>query len=209
VVWRQRDDVQNLLLASFPSYMDRRQKKPPISFSCLLLFLLSPCQLFPLSLMSSNIGLHHPAMDHRTGLFPLNFNSHALLSIPILPILFTWPNHCDHYEVMKLTVFQDDSIHSDTQSPIFWRNLLPPSSGWKSKPSVGKSGTDVGTGRTRPRLYIIFIAPWWEPQISKLDVVRPQKVRWGNSLPANDYTVMWHLNAGSVLSEKHRRNVHC
>jgi hypothetical protein len=94
-------------------------------FPAYYLFFLSPCQLFPLSLMSSNTGLHHPSMGQQICLF----NSHGLPSSPILLILFTWPNHCNHYGVIEMTVFQDDAIHSVIPSQIFWKNLLPPSSG--------------------------------------------------------------------------------
>lgn len=46
----------------------------------------------PFSLMSSNTCLNHLVPSH---LFPLNFNSNFLLSILVLSILVTWPNHCN------------------------------------------------------------------------------------------------------------------
>jgi hypothetical protein len=42
------------------------------------------CQLLPLLLLSSTTWLNHLVLDQPVGLFPLNFNSNALLSILVL-----------------------------------------------------------------------------------------------------------------------------
>lgn len=54
-----------------------------------------PTSHTPFSLMSSSTCLNHLVPSHLMHLFPLNFNSNSLLSILVLPILVTWPNHCN------------------------------------------------------------------------------------------------------------------
>jgi hypothetical protein len=51
-------------------------------------FFLS-CQLIPSFQISSSISLNHLVLDHSIDLFPLNFNTNALLSILVVSSLFT------------------------------------------------------------------------------------------------------------------------
>jgi hypothetical protein len=55
--------------------------------------------------LSSSIQLNHFALGHQTYLFPSNFYYNALFDIRVLFILFTSPNHCNHfYSINKLWI---------------------------------------------------------------------------------------------------------
>jgi hypothetical protein len=45
---------------------------------------------------SSCTWLNHLVLGHPISLFPLNFNSDAILGSLVQAILFTWPNNCSH-----------------------------------------------------------------------------------------------------------------
>jgi hypothetical protein len=135
-----------LQLKFLPFPFHRAQWKNSASYFTSLLFQFLASSFL---LMFSNTGLNHLFPDHPTGLFSLNCNSNALLTIHVPYVPLIWPDH--HLFTDRPSGLYPFRIHSEIINLIYtvsrtpWTGDLP----IRRLPTQDNINTQISMSRVR------------------------------------------------------------